>query len=193
MRPHYLLLLVLTFFIVCGDSALARASTSVGTADSVIDTKRFLRAETLTNSHTQLADEERGFNLPGLTWFRFWRLRRVADKLKTTDVISAKESKWIDSWVKKDLNPQYVYKKLGLTKQGDKAMQSQNYRLFEAYTERMFAKDQALYNSWLAKKMTPEDVYKALKLDKLKGAKAAESKDFRRYEVYVFKWYEPKI
>lgn len=38
--------------------------------------------------------------------------------------------------------------------------------------------------------MTPEDVYKALKLDKLHGAKATTNPDYRRYEVYLFKWHE---
>ncbi|KAG7378877.1 hypothetical protein PHYPSEUDO_009413 [Phytophthora pseudosyringae] len=174
---------------VLADTSVTDSANLSGGDDNV---KRLLRAEKSTDTDG-ITDEERGISLPGLSWFRFWRLRRVADKLKTTDVISAKESKWIDSWVKKDLSPEYVYKQLGLTKQGDKAMQSQNYRLFETYTDRMFTKDQALYNSWLAKKMNPEDVYKALKLDKLKGAKAAKSKEFRRYEVYVFKWYEPKM
>ncbi|GMF22024.1 unnamed protein product [Phytophthora lilii] len=135
-------------------------------------------------------DEDRAFNLRLPTWFRLWRLRQVAGKVKTTDVISAKESAWIDRWVAKDLSPDYLYKMLGLAKQGDKAMQSQNYRLFEEYNNRLFAKDQALYQSWMEKLMTPEDVYKALKLDKLKGAKVAKSKNYRRYEVYLVKYYE---
>jgi len=85
-----------------------------------------------------------------------------------------------------------VFKRLGLAKRGAKAMESQNYRLFETFTEHMFAKDKALYTKWLAAKMTPEDVFKTLQLDKMKPAKATKTKDFRRYEVYLYKWYDGK-
>ncbi|EGZ08158.1 hypothetical protein PHYSODRAFT_288810 [Phytophthora sojae] len=186
MRQYCLLLIVLALAAALSDNAVA---STLAVARSEIGAPSAVYSERLLRSEPQDEDtfEDRAF---GLNWLRLRWLRLGAAKAKTTDVISARESKWIEAWANKNLSPNYVYKQLGLAKQGDKAMQSQNYRIFEAYTERLFAKDQALYTKWLDAKMTPEDVYKALKLDKLLGAKAANSPDFRRYEVYMFKWHE---
>jgi hypothetical protein len=95
-------LLAVTFLFMYSNAAVAAENQPVTSVFHEEPTQRLLRTE------ETMAGEERALGVGRLTtWFRFWRLRRVAGKMKTTDVISAKESKWIDGWVKRDLRPDY--------------------------------------------------------------------------------------
>ncbi|KAG6623825.1 putative secreted RxLR effector protein [Phytophthora cinnamomi] len=184
MRPYFVLLLALALIHACSIVVLADSGRALETANG--EHGRYLRAAETEVDDLSDNDEDR---LLGYNTLQLWRMRRAAGKLMNSQLttqqeaalrkwLAAKQDGFLTKWLQSSsVYPDQVYSKLGLTKLGERAKSSPNYKLYKQYTD-------ALLQRWTNFQASPETVYKSLRLDKL-GTAAKQSPSYPIYEKFL--------